>query len=126
MEALQELPDDVGMLVAYIDDVVHNPKQNFQKQIKNISGYAAFSSSEEGNSTSYELEDTVEYLGGERAAMNLLKTVYQVKKFARQHKFTIDLHRGNYMARSDGTIVVNDPFVLWLTSSGHRPWWAIQ
>ena len=116
MEALQELPDNVGMLVAYIDEVVHNPKQNFQKQIKNIYSYAAFASSEEGNSTSYELEDTIEYLGGEQAAMNLLKTVYQVKQFARQHKFTIDLHRGNYMARSDGTIVVNDPFVLWLRS----------
>jgi hypothetical protein len=123
MEPLKELPDDVGMLVAYIDEVVHNPKQNFQKQIKNISNYATFSSAEEGNSTSYELEDTIEYLGGEQAAMNLLKTVYQVKQFARQHKFTVDLHRGNYMKRPDGTIVVNDPFVLWLTSSGQRRSW---
>lgn len=114
MEALRELPDNVGMLVAYIDEVVHNPKQNFQKQIKNISSYATFSSAEEGNSTSYELEDTIEYLGGEQAAMNLLKTVYGVKQFGRQHGFSIDLHRGNYMARADGTIVVNDPFVLWL------------
>jgi len=125
MEPLRELPDDVGMLVAHIDDVVNaqKKKQNFNKQIKNISSYATFASAEEGDSTYYELEDTIEYLGGEQAAMNLLQTVYQVKQFARQHQFTVDLHRGNYMARSDGTIVVNDPFVLWLTSSGNRQSW---
>jgi hypothetical protein len=65
-------------------------------------------------------------LGGEQAAENLLQTLYQVQKFAKQHKFTIDLHRGNYMARSDGTIVVNDPFVLWLTSSGNRESWRFR
>ncbi len=128
MEALKELPDDVGYLVHQIDDVVHEKKkkQNFQKQIKNISSYATFASSEEGDNTYYELEDTIEYLGGEQAAMNLLQTVYQVKQFAKQHQFTVDLHRGNYMARSDGTIVVNDPFVLWLTSSGNRQPWGLR
>jgi len=58
--------------------------------------------------------------------MNLLKTVRQVQQFARKHQFTVDLHRGNYMARSDGTIVVNDPFVLWLTSSGNRQPWGLR
>jgi hypothetical protein len=114
MEPLQELSNDVGMLVAHVDDVVNNKKQNFQKQIKNISSYATFASAEEGDSAYYELKDTINYLGGKQAAMNLLKTVYQVKQFARKHQFTVDLHRGNYMARSNGTIVVNDPFVLWL------------
>jgi len=125
MEPLQELSSEVGELVAQIDDVVNaqKKKQNFKKQIKNISSYATFASSEEGNSTYYEIEDVVDYLGGEQAAMNLLQTVYQVKKFARQHRFSIDLHRGNYMRRPDGTIVVNDPFVLWLTSSGQRRSW---
>jgi hypothetical protein len=128
MEPLRELPDDVGMLVAQIDDVVDakKKKQNFNKQIKNITSYASFASAEEGDNIGYELEDTIEYLGGEQAAMNLLKTVYEVKQFARQHQFTIDLHRGNYMARSDGTIVVNDPFVLWLTSSGNRESWRFR
>ena len=116
MEPLQELSDDVGMLVHQIDDAVGNAKQNFKKQIKNITSYASFASAEEGDNIGYELEDTIEYLGGEQAAMNLLKTVYQVQRFARKHQFTVDLHRGNYMARSDGTIVVNDPFVLWLKS----------
>lgn len=116
MEPLQELPDDVGMLVAQIDDVVKNAKQNFKRQIKNISSYATFASADQGDSMHYELEDTIKYLGGEQAAMNLLKTVYGVKQFGRQHGFSIDLHRGNYMARADGTIVVNDPFVLWLRS----------
>ena len=116
MEPLQELPDDVGALVHQIDDVVdaRKKKQNFNKQIKNISNYATFASAEEGNNTYYELQDTIDYLGGKKAAMNLLQTVYQVKKFGKQHGFNIDSHRGNYMARSDGTIVINDPFVLWL------------
>ena len=45
--------------------------------------------------------------------MRLLQTVQQVKTFAMQHGYGIDLHRGNYMQRPDGTIVVNDPFVFW-------------
>ena len=44
---------------------------------------------------------------------NLLKTVKTVQQFARKHNYSIDLHRGNYMQRPDGTIVVNDPFVIW-------------
>jgi hypothetical protein len=116
MEPLQELSDDVGMLVHQIDDAVNKAKRNFKKQIKNITSYASFASAEEGDYIGYELEDTIEYLGGEQAAMNLLKTVRQVQQFARKHQFTVDLHRGNYMARLDGTIVVNDPFVLWLKS----------
>jgi hypothetical protein len=116
MEPLKELPDEVGMLVAQIDDVVKKSKQNFKRQIKNISSYATFASADQGDSRYYELEDTIRHLGGEQAAMNLLQTVYQVKKFAQQHRFSIDLHRGNYMMREDGTIVVNDPFVLWLNS----------
>jgi hypothetical protein len=126
MEPLQELSDDVGMLVHQIDDAVSKAKQNFKKQIKNITSYASFASAEEGDNIGYELEDTIEYLGGEQAAINLLKTVRQVQQFARKHQFTVDLHRGNYMTRSDGTIVVNDPFVLWLTSSGNRQPWGLR
>jgi|LakMenE01Jun11ns_1017448.scaffolds.fasta_scaffold9907661_2 predicted RNA binding protein YcfA (HicA-like mRNA interferase family) len=114
MEPLRELPDEVGYVVAHLDEVVKKKKTDYKKELQTISQFATHSSAEEDNSTYYELEDIVQYLGGEQAAINLLTTVYKVKKFARQHNFSIDLHRGNYMARSDGTIVVNDPFVLWL------------
>jgi len=118
MEALKNLPDEVGMLVRQIDDVVDTmKKQNFNKQIKNISSYATFDSSDAGDGVYYEIEDVLDYLGGEQAAMDLLRTVYQVKKFGLKHGFSIDLHSGNYMMREDGTIVVNDPFVLWLNGS---------
>jgi predicted RNA binding protein YcfA (HicA-like mRNA interferase family) len=126
MEPLNETSDQVHLLVKQIDDVVNiKKKQNFKKQVKTISDYATFDSADAGEGA-YEIEDVLDYLGGEQAAMNLLQTVYKVKKFGIQHGFSIDLHSGNYMQRPDGTIVVNDPFVVWLTSSGHRPWWAIQ
>ena len=126
MEALRELPDEVGDLVGQLDQVTKKKFKDYRKPLKTAAQYATFQSSEMGNNTWYELEDVIEYLGGEQAAENLLQTLYQVQRFAKQHRFSIDLHRGNYMQRPDGTIVVNDPFVLWLTSSGHRPWWAIQ
>jgi hypothetical protein len=114
MEPLRETSDQVHLLVKQIDDVVDTmKKQNFKKQVKTISDYATFDSADAGEGV-YEIEDVLDYLGGEQAAMNLLQTVYQVKKFGIQHGFSIDLHSGNYMQRPDGTIVVNDPFVLWL------------
>ena len=123
MEPLRELPDEVGDLVGQLDQVTKKKYRDYRKQLKTAAQYATFQSSEEGNNTWYELEDVIEYLGGEQAAENLLQTVYQVQRFAKQHRFTVDLHRGNYMQRPDGTIVVNDPFVLWLTSSGQRRSW---
>ena len=116
MEPLKETSDQVHLLVKQIDDVVNTmKKQNFKKQVKTISDYATFDSTDAGEGV-YEIEDVLDYLGGEQAAMNLLQTVYQVKKFGLAHGFSIDLHSGNYMQRNDGTIVVNDPFVLWLRS----------
>jgi hypothetical protein len=123
MEPLRELPDEVGDLVGQLDQVTKKKYRDYRKQLKTAAQYATFQSSEMGNNTWYELEDVIEYLGGEQAAENLLQTVYQVQKFAKQHRFSIDLHRGNYMKRPDGTIVVNDPFVLWLSSSGQRRSW---
>jgi len=116
MEPLQELSNEVGYLVANIDEAVIKLGKNFDRAFKKIGDWAIQSSSEDENSYWYEIADTVRLLGGPEQAKNLLQTVYQVKQFARKHNFTVDLHRGNYMARSDGTIVVNDPFVLWLRS----------
>jgi hypothetical protein len=116
MEPLQELSNEVGYLVANIDEAVIKLGKNFDRAFKKIGDWAIQSSSEDENAYWYEIADTVRLLGGPEQAKNLLQTVYQVKQFARKHNFTVDLHRGNYMARSDGTIVVNDPFVLWLRS----------
>lgn len=124
MEPLRELPDEVGDLVGQLDQVTKKKYQDYRKPLRTAAQYATFQSAEMGNNTWYELEDVIEYLGGEQAAEALLQTVYQVQKFARQHRFSIDLHRGNYMQRPDGTIVVNDPFVLWLSSSGQRRSWG--
>jgi hypothetical protein len=124
MEPLRELPDEVGDLVGQLDQVTKKKFRDYRKPLRTAAQYATFQSAEMGNNTWYELEDVIEYLGGEQAAEALLQTVYQVQKFARQHRFSIDLHRGNYMQRPDGTIVVNDPFVLWLSSSGQRRSWG--
>jgi hypothetical protein len=124
MEPLRELPDEVGDLVGQLDQVTKKKFRDYRKPLQTAAQYATFQSAEMGNNTWYELEDVIEYLGGEQAAEALLQTVYQVQKFARQHRFSIDLHRGNYMQRPDGTIVVNDPFVLWLSSSGRRRSWG--
>ena len=60
------------------------------------------------------VEQIVDFLGGPERATDLLNTVHQVKQFSQQHGYSLDLHSGNYMQRANGTIVVNDPFVLLL------------
>ena len=114
MEALRELPDEVGYLVGNIEEVtMQMGRGNFDRAMKILTGYAQDSSYEGDQPLWYEVKDSINFLGGAEAAKNLLKTVKTVQQFARKHNYSIDLHRGNYMARSDGTIVVNDPFVLW-------------
>jgi len=114
MEPLQELPDEIGYLVGHADEVIKKRKKDYKKELKTMSQYAMHTFNDEGGGTWYELKDVVKHLGGKKAAVNLLNTVYDVKRFGRKQGYTIDLHKGNYMRRSDGTIVVNDPFVLWL------------
>jgi len=114
MEALRELPDEVGYLVGNIEEVtMQMGRGNFDRAMKILTGYAQDSSYEGDQPLWYEIKDSINFLGGAEAAKNLLKTVKTVQQFARKHNYSIDLHRGNYMARPDGTIVVNDPFVIW-------------
>ena len=114
MEALRELPDEVGYLVGNIVEVtMQMGRGNFDRAMKILTGYAQDSSYEGDQPLWYEVKDSINFLGGAEAAKNLLKTVKTVQQFARKHNYSIDLHRGNYMARPDGTIVVNDPFVIW-------------
>ena len=114
METLRELPDEVGYLVGNIEEVtMHMGRGNFDRAMKILTGYAQDSSYEGDQPLWYEIKDSINFLGGAEVAKNLLKTVKTVQQFARKHNYSIDLHRGNYMQRPDGTIVVNDPFVIW-------------
>ena len=118
MEALRELPEEVGYLVGNIDEVTMQVGQgDFDNAIETLAGYAQDSSYEGDAALWYDIKTAIKMLGGKRQAKNLLDTVYTVKKFGRKHGFNIDLHRGNYMQRPNGTIVVNDPFVIWINGS---------
>lgn len=120
METLQELPKTVGTLVGQIDQVTKQiGRGNFKSAYEKIKSYAEFASAEDYYAPDYnpqyfeDVQEVVNLLGGPQQADGLLKTVYEVSRFARKHNFTVDLHSGNYMQRPDGTIVVNDPFVIW-------------
>ena len=120
METLQELPKTVGTLVGQIDQVTKQIGQgNFKSAYKKIKSYAEFAIADDYYASDYnpqyfeDIKEVVDLLGGPERADGLLKTVYEVSRFARKHNFTVDLHSGNYMQRPDGTIVVNDPFVIW-------------
>lgn len=111
MEPLQELSDYLKMLVVDLVEVAKYSKSNPKTAYKKIATFANHNLLDAGEPDDLDHKEVVKKLGGEQAAYALLKTVYDVKKFGKQHDFNIDLHGGNYMQRSDGTIVVNDPFV---------------
>ena len=112
MEPLRELSDYLKMLVVDLEEVAKYSKSNPKTAFKKIAKFANFNLLDAGEPDDLDYQAVVKNLGGEQAAYNLLKTVYDVKKFGKQHGFRIDLHSGNYMQRADGTIVVNDPYVL--------------
>lgn len=111
MEPLQELSDYLKMLVVDLEEVAKYSRSNPKTAYKKIANFANHNLLDAGEIDDLDHKEVVKRLGGEQAAYALLKTVYDVKKFGKQHGFNIDLHGGNYMQRSDGTIVVNDPFV---------------
>jgi len=92
MEPLQELPDEIGYLVAHVDEVIKKRKTDYKKELQTIAQYAMHTFNDEGGGTWYELKDAVKHLGGKRAAANLLNTVYDVKRFGRKQGYSIDLH----------------------------------
>jgi hypothetical protein len=118
MEALTELPPNTRAVVHHIDSFadkiaagVTGPSRfavgDFDEvfdQLLQRSGYR-------------NVETVIKNLGGRQRAEELLRTIHIVREFGKDHGYTVDLHARNYMQRADGTIVVNDPFVLWLGSS---------
>lgn len=115
MEPLQEVPEKIAHLLGYLEDVVGYSEQP-ENMLQAIRGLAkkGYYDEEENEIIMYQIRQIIEYLGGPDAAYRLLKTVQDVIKFGVNHGYSIDLHRGNYMQRANGTIVVNDPFVVWL------------
>ena len=117
MEKLNEVPSRIKELVSYLESAAdHMGNTDIGTALKRLSSFAG-NWDEEADEFKYDtVEQIVGFLGGLDSAADLLNTIYQVKEFSRQHGYSLDLHSGNYMQRADGTIVVNDPFVLWLTS----------
>jgi hypothetical protein len=112
MEPLRELSDYLKMIIADLEEVAKYSKSNPKTAYKKLATFANYNLLDAGEPDDLDHKAVVKNLGGEQAAYNLLKTVYEVKQFGKQHGFKIDLHSGNYMQRGDGTIVVNDPYVL--------------
>ncbi len=83
MEALRELPGEVGNLVGNIEEAVRKlRKNNYDTAFNTLINYAQHSSYEDEDPYYYEIENTMELLGGAEAAKNLLKTVKTVQQFA--------------------------------------------
>lgn len=114
MEQLNEVPARIKELVSYLDHAAdHMGNKDFDAALKRLTFAGNYD--EEADEFRYDtVEQIVDFLGGPDRAADLLNTVHQVKEFSRQHGYSLDLHSGNYMQRANGTIVVNDPFVLWL------------
>ena len=114
MERLNEVPARIKELVSYLEDAAdHMGAKDFDAALKRLT--FAGNWDDEADEFKYDtIEQIVDFLGGPDRAADLLNTVHQVKEFSRQHGYSLDLHSGNYMQRANGTIVVNDPFVLWI------------
>ena len=118
MEPLEEIPEKIKHLLGYLEDVanpIQNSAPNMTQAILRLT-QKGFYDEEQNEILMYRIKQIINYLGGPQAAINLMKTVRDVMRFGYQHGFQMDLHSGNYMKRADGTIVVNDPYVLWMNS----------
>ena len=103
MEPLKKLPEGTSSVLYWLDKYV-----NEKGKIDTINVAQQINDHEPLTTKANEI---IEYLGGAKAASGLMKTVQVAKRMAEKERVTLDLHMGNYMQRSDGTIVVNDPFV---------------
>ena len=120
MEPLKDIPVDTTLKskLPWLDEYIRAKKEiNVSKVATELGQYwQRMKDPATGKIVSREqtAEEVIDAFGGAAAAEQLMRTVQQVKQFGKQHGFSLDLHGGNYMLRADGTIVVNDPFVVWL------------
>ena len=116
MEPLQEVTDQVKNIVNYLETVIDEISQGDINAAFEYLAKKGYYDEKIDYFKPYTVKQVVDYLGGLKRAKNLLQTVHDVAMFGAKNRYNIDLHSGNYMQRSDGTIVVNDPFVIWLRS----------
>lgn len=114
MESLQELPNRIKDVVSYIDTVVDDIADGNVDRALQILADEGYYDDKQNKYLPYKIEKLLELLGGKEKAQNLLNTVHDVAVFGRNQGYNLDLHSGNYMQRSNGDIVVNDPFVIWM------------
>jgi hypothetical protein len=107
MEPLKEASDKIGQILHFIVDYADDISTNYEDVIVDMLDDAQILNT---------FDKVIEDLGGPESAAGLINTVREVVAFGKQHGFTIDLHRGNYMQRPDGTVIVNDPYVMWIKS----------
>jgi hypothetical protein len=114
MEPLQEVSELVKDIVWWLASYVKaQGKIDSNKIAKQIGKQGVADYDEEDFSRKkVKAKKIIEYLGGPDAAAGLMNTVQIAKKMSKQQGYNLDLHGGNYMQRADGTVVVNDPFVL--------------
>jgi len=114
MEPLQEVSELVKDIVWWLASYVKaQGKIDSNKIAKQIGKQGVADYDEEDFSRKkVKAKKIIEYLGGPDAAAGLMKTVQIAKKMSKKQGYSLDLHGGNYMQRADGTVVVNDPFVL--------------
>lgn len=88
-----------------IDHFVRNDrgvKQNIDKILYQVqSNYGAGSD---------EIPQAITAIGGEEGLVLFVKTIMDLDRIARKKGYGCDLHAGNFMASSDGNVVINDPF----------------
>jgi len=101
-ERLFEFPDyDMSEALSDLADEV---KENGPEgAVKNFMHYA-----KHGNP--YGLHELILLLGGQRQLKLLAKTIADLNELADVNGYRLDLHSGNFMLGSDGTVVINDPF----------------
>ena len=107
MEPLKEASKNIGDILHFIVDYSDAPGTNYMDVILDML---------DDTSIPDTFDQVIEKLGGAKSAAGLIDTVREVVQFGMKHGFSIDLHRGNYMQRADGTIVVNDPYTIWIES----------
>lgn len=116
MEPLRELPGNLRDVVSYIDYVLDKLNTGDIDAAIDYIADKGYYDEKTNKFIPYRVSQLVGILGGKEKTQNLLNTVHKVAMFGKEHGYNIDLHSGNYMQRADGTIVVNDPFVVWLQS----------
>jgi hypothetical protein len=120
MEPLKEVSFELRKILAYLDNYIEAKGKIKRKQVaKQLGQHPSVRIGLNIDKTDpddildpIKAKEIINYLGGKESAMSLMRTVQIAKHMAEKNGYRLDLHGSNYMQRPNGTIVVNDPFVL--------------